>query len=82
MSTPTKKPVIVPLNAVKSSMVEATGYDPLTKTLAVQFRGGKTYHYDNVPTEVVDAMGKAESVGKFIGAHVRGKFETRLIQPQ
>lgn len=75
-----KKIVVVPLKPVKSSMVEATGYDPLTKTLAVQFRGGKTYHYDNVPTETVDAMGKAESIGKFIGANVRGKFETTLIQ--
>ena len=77
-----KKPVVVKLNPVKSSMVEATGYDPLTKTLAVQFRGGKTYHYDNVPTEVVDAMGKAESLGKFIGAHIRGKYETKLLSPK
>jgi hypothetical protein len=82
MKTPKPKAPVITLKPVVSTMVMSTGYDPVSQTLVIQFRGGKTYHYDKVPTEVVDAMNKAESVGKFIGSHIRGKFETRLIQPQ
>lgn len=66
--------------AKKSSSIAATGYDPHTRTLAVQFhntKGDKVYHYLDVPQETVDAMNGAESLGTFIGKHVVGKFEHR-----
>lgn len=63
----------------KSSNIMATGYCPATKTLAVQFKGGgKTYRYADVPESVFTDMGKAASVGKFIGAQVVGKFKHAL----
>lgn len=57
-----------------SSQVSAWGYNALAKTLGVQFRSGGTYHYHEVPQEVADAMVKAESLGKFVGSQLRGKF--------
>jgi len=81
-STQTKTPKPAPaitMNPVKSSNVAATGYDPHSKTLAVQFRGGgKTYHYSDVPHDLFERMNKAESVGKFVVGQVVGKFKHAL----
>lgn len=83
MTTQTKQPKkpapVIALKPVKSSNIAATGYDAATKTLAVQFKGGgKTYFYADVPESVFGDMGKAESVGKFVGAQIVGKFKHTL----
>lgn len=84
MTTQTKQkrhaaPVIT-MTPVKSSNIAATGYDPATKTLAVQFKGGlKTYHYAGVPESVFGDMSKAESVGKFINTQVAGRYKHEFI---
>lgn len=71
--TPAKPPL--KLNPVKSSNVEAVGYDAASQTLLVRFKGGKTYSYAGVPVTVNTALGQAESVGRFIGAHIVGKYK-------
>jgi hypothetical protein len=58
----------------ESSQVAAWGYHAASQTLGVKFRSGGTYHYLAVPQAVADAMGRAESLGKFVGAQLRGKF--------
>lgn len=83
MTTQTKQPTkpapLIALSPVKSSNIAATGYDVTSKTLAVQFKGGgKTYYYADVPESIFNDMGKAESIGKFIGAQVVGKFKHAL----
>lgn len=76
---PTKAAPSIKLNPVKSSNIAATGYDAASKTLAVQFKGGgKVYHYAGVPESLFGDMAKAESVGKFIGGQVVGKFKHTL----
>jgi len=84
-STQTKAPrkpaPTIALSPVKSSNIAATGYDAASKTLAVQFKGGgKVYHYAGVPESLFGDMGKAESIGKFIGGQVVGKFKHTLMQ--
>lgn len=73
------KPV-VPVSPVKSSSVSGVGYDPGTGTLAVQFKGGKVYYYEGVGPEVKTQLDKAESVGKFVGANVVGKFKHYTVE--
>lgn len=63
------------MTSCKSSQIESHGYDPVTNTLAVKFHSGHTYHYAGVSAEKHAEMCKCESVGKFLGAHVKGKFE-------
>jgi len=68
-----------------SSQVSAFGYCPATQTLGVKFKAGagSTYHYTGVPPEVYEAMKKAESVGKFIGASIKGRYEyQRQAEPK
>lgn len=84
MTTQTKqprhKPPTITMNPVKSSNIAATGYDPASKTLAVQFKGGgRVYHYSDVPESVFGDMGKAESVGKFVTSQVAGRYKHTCI---
>ncbi len=60
-----------------SSQVSAFGYCPVTQTLGVKFKAGSgsTYHYSGVPPEVFADMQKCESVGKFLGSRIKGKYE-------
>lgn len=71
-------PALQPIEG--SSSIEATGYDPATLTLAIQFKGGGVYHYAGVPQGVVDQLRAAESVGKFYMQQIRGKYDG-LAQP-
>jgi hypothetical protein len=66
-------------NCCESSQVKGYGYDADSKTLAVEFKSGGVYHYRGVPLETYGAMQKAESVGKFIGANIKGSFEFSKI---
>lgn len=59
----------------KSSQMVAHGYDPTTKTLAVRFQSGDTYHYKGVPPEAYANMTKAKSLGSFLHHNIKGKFE-------
>lgn len=58
----------------KSKSVAAAGYDLASRTLALRFRNGTTYHYAGVPAEVAAALATADSVGKFVQAQVKGKY--------
>ncbi len=65
----------IAMSSLKSSMLQAHGYDAASKTLAIRFSGaGKTYHYSGVPPEVASGLAAAESPGKFFGQVIRGKF--------
>lgn len=63
----------------ESSQVKAHGYDAASRTLAVEFKNGGLYHYEDVPPETYDAMKAADSVGKFIGASIKGTHKYTKI---
>jgi hypothetical protein len=76
VTTKPKAPTFAMLK-VKSSQIESIGY--ADGTLAIKFAGGGTYHYEGVSAGLFAEMQKAESVGKFFGAHVRNKFKHAKI---
>ena len=61
----------ITMKEVKSSQIEAIGHDAATDTLAIRFKGGSEYRYENVPQGIYDDMAKAESVGAFFGKHIK-----------
>lgn len=63
----------IALEPVESNQVGAIGYDPDTKTLAVQFRRGARaiYHYANVERDTFEAFKGAESIGAYFGQHLK-----------
>lgn len=78
-TTATKAALAITLIHVESSQISGIGYDAASRTLAIQFPGrgpaeGTTYHYFDVPAEVYEAFISAESIGKYFGAHIKGKF--------
>lgn len=62
------------MQPVKSTQVESIGYDATTKKLRVKFARGSMYEYSDVPAETFTQMANAESVGKYFGANIKGKF--------
>lgn len=73
----------IPMNPVTSGNIEAIGYDAGTKTMAVQFKGGRpAYHYSDVPEEAHVALIGAESIGKHFAAHIKGKFSHVQLEPE
>lgn len=65
----------IALKPVKSSFISAIGYDLASRTLAVRFAVGNVEHYPDVPPEVAEAFGKAESPGRFFGSQIRGQYQ-------
>ncbi|OFZ67393.1 MAG: hypothetical protein A2V79_09280 [Betaproteobacteria bacterium RBG_16_56_24] len=75
----TKKPTNIPMVGVKSSQIVSVGYNSSTKTLAVKFTSGGTYHYHGVEQGTVDALMKADSFGKHLQANIVGKFKHKRL---
>lgn len=66
---------------VKSTNLQAVGYDEQTKTLRILFQEGAMYDYFNVPASVHGALMEAESKGTFFQEHVIGKFKYAKVDP-
>ena len=64
---------------VKSSNIKAIGYDAATQTLEVEFHGGAVWLYSGISAEVHAEIAKAESVGRWFNARIKGKFEGKRI---
>jgi hypothetical protein len=80
-----KKPAApsITLTPCKSSNVHSHGYDPITRTLAVQFKGkdGKPaglYHYYDVAPGAYAGLQKGESVGRALGP-IQSKHKFKKI---
>ncbi|MFM0432328.1 KTSC domain-containing protein [Paraburkholderia aspalathi] len=64
----------ITLDSIVSSQIGAIGHDPLTNTLAMQFKAKKdapVYHYANVDAAMFEALKTAESVGKHFATHIK-----------
>lgn len=76
MDTKTEQPEkpTFTMKKVESSSVIAHGYDAASSTLAVEFRGGRVYHFADVPQSVADGLDGAQSAGGYFAANIRDKF--------
>jgi len=68
--------------AVKSSTMQAVGYDKENRILGVRFHNGRTYHYFEVHPVIHQELMIAESIGKYFQANVRNIFETKPVTPK
>jgi hypothetical protein len=73
---------------VKSSLIAAIGFEPATNptdpsakpadsnfgTLIVKMKSGQTYRYPGVAKQIHDNMLAADSVGKFFGSQIKGRY--------
>lgn len=67
----------IELCACESSRIAAHGHDPVTNTLALQFKGkngvGPVYHYDGFTAEDYKAFTGADSLGRHFGTVISAK---------
>lgn len=66
----------IALSTVESSQIHSIGHDPVTNTLAIQFKdkaggAGSLYHYANVTSEDFVAFQGAESIGSHFYKHIK-----------
>jgi len=64
---------------VKSSNIAAIGYDSTSKTLEVEFKTGAAYQYQNVPSSVVRALRKAQSIGGYFSKQIKSNYEGKKL---
>lgn len=64
---------------VASTCVASIGYAAATRTLEIEFRSGRVYRYHDVTPRIVEQLMNAESIGRFMNAHIRNAFRfTRM----
>lgn len=73
---PTKTPTLTPC---ASSAIAAHGFDPATQTMFLKFTSGTTYSYPEFSVDLYAALQAAESVGRFYGANIKGKYEATPV---
>lgn len=66
----------IALDSIKSSQIEAVGYDAESQTLAIQFKGkgdalGSVYHYNNFTADDWQAFRDAESIGSYFYKNIK-----------
>jgi hypothetical protein len=69
------KPILIP---VKSSTLDAIGYDREKEELTIAFKGGSQYLYTKVPAKTFDTLmtpPEGSSHGKFFHSNIKGKFD-------
>ena len=64
----------IPMQEIQSSNVKSIGYDEETKTLAVEFKNGATYHYDGVPKDEWETARTADSFGTHFHANIKNRY--------
>jgi hypothetical protein len=58
-----------------SNNISSVGYDGNNNTLAVEFKDGTVYHYENVPKDDYNNLIGAKSVGKHFHANIKGIYK-------
>jgi hypothetical protein len=62
---------------VESSSVRSVGYDTINRTLELEYTSGAVYRYQDVPFTVVDRLGTAASIGRYVARNIRGCYRYR-----
>lgn len=64
---------------VSSSNLSRIRYDDSTRTLEIEFNGGRQYQYFDVPEQVFEGLRDADSHGSYFHEHIKGSYRyTRL----
>lgn len=56
---------------VKSSSIRSIGYDPMSKTMEIEFNSGAVYEYRGVTEETYQGLMNADSIGKHFHSEIR-----------
>lgn len=63
--------------SVASSHIQSAAYDEDTKILSIQFKGGRVYHYHDVPPDEYEAFVNAPSAGSHFHDNIKDIYTTK-----
>ena len=67
----------IEMKHVQSSLLDQVGYDPETKTLAIQMNNSSdVYYYEDVPQSVYDNLLAADSKGAFYVKKIKRHYKS------
>ena len=66
---------------VKSSNLDAVGYDRKSGVLRILFREGAMYDYHAVPQKIYNQLMEASSKGAFFQEHIVSQFKYSRVNP-
>ncbi|MCD4686147.1 MAG: KTSC domain-containing protein [Anaerolineae bacterium] len=64
---------------VTSSNLVSVGYDTATRTLEIEFDGGRVYQYYGVPENVYLGLMSAGSHGRYFHYHIKGRYSDTKV---
>ena len=64
---------------VQSTNIESVGYDTASRTLEIEFHGGRVYQYFDVPDAVHRELMAASSHGTYFASEIKGRFRFARI---
>ena len=59
---------------LKSRAIVSAGYDADTLQLEIEFRGGRTYRYRDVPSGVFDFLLRTPHKGGYVNRMIHGRY--------
>jgi hypothetical protein len=62
----------------ESSTVKSTQYDIDSQVLTIEFKNGNVYEYYNLTYEDWRSLLDADSIGKHLNAHIKGKLDYKI----
>lgn len=65
---------------VDSRVFETVAYRGEERRLYLKFHGGRLWQYFDFPTHQYDEFLASQSLGRYFGKHIRGKFREEEIQ--
>ena len=66
--------------SVDSSVFEAVAYRGEERRLFLKFHGGRVWQYFDFPVYQYEEFLASESLGRYFGKHIRGKFWEEEVQ--
>ena len=65
---------------VVSTNLVSVGYDAATRTLEIEFHGGRVYRYDGVPSSVHQGLMSAPSHGRYFRGQIMHQYRYRRVR--
>lgn len=65
---------------VSSSNLISVGYDPVSSTLEIEFKGSSLYQYFDVPSNEYEGLMAASSHGEYFHANIRDSYRYEKLR--
>jgi KTSC domain len=60
-----------------SSAIRSAGYDPITKTMELEFQSGGTHEFADVAPEHFSGLVQSDSAGRYFHQHIKPRYRGR-----